>query len=114
MKNLLQYGTIFLLIYIEKWGEKMFNRFVWELYLKSGGEDIVKTFEINLSKPISFSLNYADFIKKLHSVYLPMESEIDDEYEQLNNLYKYISNHSSDFRNKTLSSKREVFLNTKH
>lgn len=65
----------------------MVNQYIWEIYLKSGGSDIVKTFETNFSDPEYFSPDYAAFIKELRSTYTPMQWLIDDEYNQLENLY---------------------------
>ncbi|MBR6400759.1 MAG: type I restriction enzyme HsdR N-terminal domain-containing protein [Firmicutes bacterium] len=59
---------------------------------------------MNLSDPATFSLKYADLIKKLHSVYSPMKSELDDEYKQLNNLYSYIANHNGAAKYKKISN----------
>lgn len=59
----------------------MFNQFVWELYLKSGGKDVVDRFKRDLTS--EFSKEYACFIKGLHSAYCPNTLLVDDEYSQL-------------------------------
>ena len=52
------------------------NKYVWELYLKSGGSETVKFFENNLGNKLTN--NYVSAVKKLHSTYCVFEDEIED------------------------------------
>ena len=62
----------------------MFNQYIWKLYLKAGGKQIVQLFEDNLSK--EFSTDYISFIRELHQEYQLSESILNDESEQLHDL----------------------------
>lgn len=62
----------------------MFNRYIWQLYLKAGGKQVVKKFEDNLSQ--NFSADYITFIKELHQEYQLSESILSDESKQLHDL----------------------------
>lgn len=72
----------------------MFNQYIWELYLKSGGNKVVDTFKHNLS--VKFTKQYADFIKGLHMEYCPMDWLIDYEHQQLMDLYNSFDEEYSD------------------
>ena len=62
----------------------MFNQFIWKLYLKAGGKQIVQLFEDNLSK--EFSTDYISIIRELHQEYQLSESILNDESDQLHDL----------------------------
>ena len=49
----------------------MLNKYTWELYLRSGGNDVVNFFENQLSE--QYSVKYADFVVGLHKAYCPMQ-----------------------------------------
>lgn len=48
----------------------MINQYTWKLYLRSGGSEIVKFFEKQLTE--QFTSKYGKFISNLHRVYCPM------------------------------------------
>lgn len=50
----------------------MFNEYVWQLYLKAGGENVVRVFKDNLTE--TFSESYPRFIANLQKVYCPSSS----------------------------------------
>ena len=52
------------------------NKYVWELYLKSGGNKTVSFFRNNFED--KFKKNYVSGIKKLQKVYCVFEDEIED------------------------------------
>ena len=64
----------------------MFNQYIWELYLKSGGRDVVEKFEYNLTH--SFTQDYADFIRKLRQNYTIDKWITDYDYKQLIQQYE--------------------------
>ena len=49
----------------------MLNKYIWSLYLKSGGKDVVEMFRRNMEDQLT--TEYADEIVKMHKVYCPME-----------------------------------------
>ena len=49
----------------------MLNKYIWSLYLKSGGADIVEMFRRNMEDKLT--VEYADEIVRMHKVYCPME-----------------------------------------
>lgn len=61
----------------------MFNQYVWELYLKSGGSQVVEMFKKNLTEEIT--KEYATEIKKLQKAYCPCNDEIFDILRELRN-----------------------------
>ena len=63
----------------------MFNNYVWNLYLQSGGKKRVAFFKDNLSKQLSSS--YADEIAKMHKVYCVTTAVVENTKEQLSVLY---------------------------
>ena len=67
----------------------MLNNYMWQLYLRSGGENTVKIFEDNFTK--GMKREYTDMITKLHLSYHVCDSILADECEQLNNLCEYLS-----------------------
>lgn len=67
----------------------MLNKYVWNLYLESGGKDIVEMFRRNMEDKLT--AEYADEIVKMHKVYCPMAdvsnvigNQIKDLIEQYN------------------------------
>lgn len=66
----------------------MLNKYLWQLYLNSGGEKTVKMFEDNFTS--GMKKEYADRIAELHKTYQVMESILAHEREQLNDLCKYL------------------------
>ena len=75
----------------------MFNQYTWELYLKAGGNEIVAKFQDMLTK--HYSSQYADFIFKLHTVYSPEQSFLEEEYRQLSELVDFANNDLPNNRN---------------
>jgi hypothetical protein len=59
----------------------MFNQYLWDNYLKAGGNEIVDLFKTNLSK--NYTNDYAAQIVKLHHYYCPMSNVTDDISRQL-------------------------------
>ena len=67
----------------------MINKYVWDLYLRSGGQEIVDFFERNLSQELSDS--YAEEIARLQRVYCAAASIVEETKSQLSNLYEDIA-----------------------
>ncbi len=69
------------------------NGYIWELYLKAGGNEIIKFFERNLLK--SFSKNYAGKICELYYFYCPSKTISDLLFSALDDLNDsiHIENH---------------------
>lgn len=59
----------------------MLNKYIWEIYLSSGGKDIVELFESNLTTQCS--VEYIERIKAFHKKYNPCDKIIDEHYEVL-------------------------------
>ena len=59
----------------------MLNRFVWDTYLKSGGNDVVEMFRKNLAE--KYSEDYAEQIRSMVARYCPMESVLNELGERL-------------------------------
>ena len=59
----------------------MLNRFVWETYLKSGGNDVVEMFRKNLVE--EYSEDYAKQIRSMVARYCPMDSVLNELEERL-------------------------------
>ena len=70
----------------------MLNKYMWQLYLKAGGDKTVKRFENNFTN--GMKKDYADMITELHKYYLVADSILDDEHEQLNELREFLSKNS--------------------
>lgn len=75
----------------------MLNSYVWEVYLKAGGNDIVDMFCQNLKEEIS--QDYIDKIREFHRIYLPDEKTLDLELEQLRDIKDYIHRRKIDNAN---------------
>ena len=67
----------------------MLNKYLWQLYLDSGGNNTVKMFEDNFTN--GMKMEYADTVSELHRHYLSVNSIISDEHSQLKALYEYLS-----------------------
>lgn len=72
----------------------MFNNYLWKLYLQVPGKEVVRVFENNLNK--NYTVNYSDFICKLHKEFCPSNTinedikfQLDSVYEDLNSGINY-------------------------
>lgn len=77
----------------------MFNSYVWDVYLKAGGNNVVDMFRHNLKEEIS--VDYINKIRELHRIYLPNEEILDLELEQLRDVKDCILQRKSDSSNDT-------------
>lgn len=84
----------------------MFNQYIWKLYLKAGGKQIVQQFEDNLSK--EFSSAYIAFIKELHQEYQLSESILNDESEQLHDLLVFFQEGNSFCEKSEITSEEAI------
>ena len=66
----------------------MFNKFVWDTYLKAGGNDTVSVFEniIDGEYSTDVGIRYAEFIRNLHSNYCPCRRIVEETYSALRHL----------------------------
>ncbi len=64
------------------------NEYIWNLYLKSGGAEVVSFFEKSLTP--AMSTEYAEGIKRLHSVYAAYNGIMDLTYDQLARVVEYL------------------------
>ena len=64
----------------------MLNKYVWSLYLKSGGNSVVEMFRRNMEDKIT--VEYANEIVKMHNVYCPMEEVSNEIGHQIKDLVK--------------------------
>jgi len=48
----------------------MLNDYMWDLYLRAGGKEIVEMFRRNLGKALT--QEFADSIRNFHHVYMPI------------------------------------------
>lgn len=67
----------------------MINEFVWNLYLKSGGQDVVDMFRHNLTE--DFTTEYVDAVKDMHLYYCASRNKVEDTSEQLMALVEELS-----------------------
>lgn len=67
----------------------MFNKYVWDNYLKSGGDKVVELFRSNLTG--TFTADYAVQVRRLVSKYCPMKDHLDDVEAKLTNLFTYFN-----------------------
>lgn len=65
----------------------MLNNYMWQIYLRAGGDEVVEMFRRNLTK--EYTPEYAEEIRKLHSVYCPSESISEDIYLQLREVLEF-------------------------
>ena len=72
----------------------MFNSYVWDVYLKAGGNNVVDMFRQNLKEEMS--QDYINKIKNLHWVYLPDEKILDLEVVQLQDVKDFIQQRKID------------------
>ena len=73
----------------EKYGkgvEIMFNEYMWQTYLKAGGKEVADAFEKFYTNN-GFGEAYADFITNLHKEYCPSQFVLDNENNQLLDLF---------------------------
>lgn len=68
----------------------MLNKYIWSLYLQSGGNDVVEMFRRNMEDELT--AEYANEIVKMHRVYCPMEEVSNEIGYQINDL---IENYAS-------------------
>lgn len=73
----------------------MFNDYIWKLYLKADGNDVVRFFEENLLD--SFSKNYAHRIRNFHSIYCPDQAISDILFYELEDLSNSTDNADYEF-----------------
>ena len=52
----------------------MFNRYVWDNYLQSGGSNTVELFRQNLTEEIT--QDFVCEIRKFHRIYMPNEKKL--------------------------------------
>ena len=67
----------------------MLNKYVWELYIKSGGESVIKFFENSLSSSSGITEVYVDKIFYLHKQYCVSRDALNYTKEQLLDLVSY-------------------------
>ena len=75
----------------------MLNRYIWELYLNSGGTRVVELFRKNLEDELTEE--YAEEIALMHKRYCPMEglsNEIENQLKALAEEYRNIKNEADD------------------
>ena len=65
----------------------MLNRYVWKLYLESGGNKVVEMFRRNLED--NLTNEYADEIVRMHKVYCPMSAVSEEIGNQLRDLVEF-------------------------
>ncbi|MCH3951801.1 MAG: hypothetical protein LKE33_12845 [Acidaminococcus sp.] len=73
----------------------MFNQYQWSLYLKSGGQDVVDFFRINLEKTCTD--NYVYGIADLHDYYCPVMTITKDLCEEILGLNVYQDDDSEEY-----------------
>ncbi len=84
----------------------MINRYIWELYLKSGGDKVVEAFRKNIED--AFTPEYASFIRDLKTVYCVSKGEVKDTYEQLEDLSKRVQQNLSDIQDADIFEPEKV------
>ncbi len=75
----------------------MFNSYVWKVYLKAGGNNVVDMFRQNLKGKLSDE--YINKIREFHQIYLPDEKTLDLELEQLRDVKDCIQRRKIDSSN---------------
>lgn len=68
----------------------MLNRYIWDLYLSSGGAKVVEMFRSNLEDCLTNE--YAEAVSRMHKVYCPMEELSNEIGEQLKALAEEFRN----------------------
>lgn len=71
------------------------NKYVWELYLKSGGKEIVDFFKTNLSEKIT--KEYSSGVRKLHEYYCVNKDTVEDVEITLNELFKVLNEDETEY-----------------
>ena len=91
----------------------MLNKYVWNLYLESGGKDIVEMFRRNMEDKLT--VEYADEIAKMHKVFCPMEgasNEIGYQIKDLIDYYDSTNEAEIDVDNSPVVTSEEAFDGT--
>lgn len=91
----------------------MLNKYIWSLYLKSGGNDVVEMFRRNMEEKLT--AEYADGIVRMHRVYCPMEevsNEIGYQIKDLIEEYASYNGIDADDGNSAVSLPEEAFDRT--
>lgn len=73
----------------------MLNRYIWDLYLSSGGAKVVEMFRSNLEDCLTNE--YAEAVSRMHKVYCPMEdlsNEIGEQLKALAEEYRNLDDES--------------------
>ena len=78
----------------------MLNKYVWDLYLQSGGNKTVTFFEKNLNASLSES--YPDEIYHLQNYYCITQAILDDTKDQLQDLYAFLKESSTEVEKRFL------------
>ena len=76
------------------------NKYVWELYLKSGGKEIVDFFKTNLSDKIT--KEYSSGVRKLHEYYCVNKDTVEDVEIALNELFKLQNEDETEYENEPI------------
>ena len=71
------------------------NKYVWELYLKSGGKEIVDFFKTNLSEKIT--KEYSSGVRKLHEYYCVNKDTVEEVEITLNELFKFLNEDETEY-----------------
>ena len=71
------------------------NKYVWELYLKSGGKEIVDFFKTNLSEKIT--KEYSSVVRKFHEYYCVNKDTVEDVEITLNELFKVLNEDETEY-----------------
>ena len=90
----------------------MINKYVWKLYLNSGGSETVEMFRRNMEEELTEE--YADAIFEMHKAYCPMEhesNEIKDQIKTLIMFYKAQDDESNDSEEERVVSPEAAFDN---
>ena len=91
----------------------MLNKYVWSLYLKSGGQETVDMFRRNMEDKLSSE--YSDEIVKMHKVFCPMEevsNEIGYQIQDLIEKYNSANEAEIDEDNSSFVTSVEAFDET--
>lgn len=91
----------------------MLNKYIWELYLKSGGASIVEMFRRNMEDKLT--AEYADEIVRMHKGYCPMEevsTEIGYQIKDLIKAYDLISEIEIEEDNSSVVTPEDAFDET--
>ncbi|MDD6658500.1 MAG: type I restriction enzyme HsdR N-terminal domain-containing protein [Eubacteriales bacterium] len=81
----------------------MFNQYQWSLYLNSGGIEVCKMFENNITS--SYTKSYIKSICKMHKYFCPSDIATISLEEDLNDVSVFLKNNSSLLESKTYTIK---------